>query len=463
MLLNIENKILSALSNDAEYTRKVLPFLDKDYFLDSSEAIVFSEIKTFFEKYNALPTKDVLFLSVTDNKSVGEKDFVGCESIINSLVKPDDNHEWLICETEKFCKDRSIHNAIRQAITIIDDKDKTLGKDAIPSLLQKALSVSFDKTVGHDYLDDADARYDFYHSSENKMKFGLSLMNKITGGGLPDKTLSVVVAGTGVGKSIFLCDHAAHCLSVGKNVLYISAELAEERLAERIDANLMNIDLAELKKLSKKDYLNRMKIIQQGTKGKLIFKEYATSTAHAGHFDSLISELKIKKNFVPDVIMVDYLNICLSQRYKAGANVNSYTLIKAVAEELRALAIKHKVPLLSCSQLNREGTDNSNPNLANVSESAGLSHTVDFMFALISTPELEANNQIMIKQLKNRFGDLNYYNKFLIGLRKSRMRMYDLEEGAATENISQHAAVDDDSPFANSKFKGSKNYGSIKV
>lgn len=462
-MLSIENKILSALSTDSEFTRKVLPFLDRDYFLDSSEAIVFSEIKIFFEKYNALPTKDALFLSVSENKEVGEKDFVGCETTINSLVPVKEKTEWLLTETEKFCKARSIHNAIRQAITIIDNKDKTLSNDAIPSLLQKALSVSFDKTVGHDYLDDADARYDFYHTKENKIPFDLSLLNKITSGGVPPKSLSVVMGVTGAGKSAFLCHLGAHYLTMGKNVLYISCEMSEERLAERIDANLMNIDLNELKVMSKKDYLNRMKPIQLGTKGKLVIKEYPTSTAHCGHFDSLISELKIKKNFVPDVLLVDYLNICASQRYKAGATVNSYTMVKAIAEELRALAVKHNLPCWSASQLNRGGNDNSDPNLAHVSESAGLSHTVDLMLALVVAPDLEANGQIMIKQLKNRFGDLNYYNKFLVGLRRARMRFYDLEEGAATKNITQASVSDDNAPFASNKFQSSKNYGGIKV
>lgn len=462
MSLSIESKIFSALTQNIEYARKVMPFLQKEYFSSNSEKIIFDEIQEFFTKYNSLPTKDALALKIAGNKNVGEKEFSGCDEVISSISEVTESVDWLVDETEQFCKDRALHNALRESILIADKDDRVLSKGSIPQLLQDALSVSFDQTVGHDYLDDADSRYDFYHMKEKRIPFDLSLMNKITDGGVPRKTLSVVISETGKGKSTFLCHHAAHCLTQNMNVLYITLEMAEERIAERIDANLMNVDLGELKKMGKKEYLARMNPIRSGTTGKLVIREYPTSAGHVGHFEALIQELKVKKDFVPDVIMVDYLNICASQRYKASSTVNSYTMVKAIAEELRGCAVKNNVAIYSATQFNRAAINNSNPDLSNVSESTGLSATVDFMFALVSIEELEAKQQVMIKQLKNRFGDLNYYNKFLVGINRARMRLYDLEEEAATENIQQAPAIDDDSPFAMpSKFSG--NYNNIKV
>jgi replicative DNA helicase len=455
----IENKILASLLSNQDFTRKVLPFLDEAYFTEKAEKAIFLEAKNFFEKYNSLPTKDAILITLSDSKGVDEKTFTSAKTLVESFGEVAEETRWLEEQTEQFCQSRAIINAIQKSIHIIDGQDKVYGKDAIPNILQSALSVSFNRTIGHDYVSSAEERYDFYHKTENKIPFDLSIFNKITNGGVPKKSLAVLVAETGKGKSQVLCHHAAHCLKQNLNVLYITLEMAEERIAERIDANLLDITTNDLKKMSKKEYLNAIDDVTSKIKSKLIIKEYPTSGAHAGHFDALIEELKIKKKFIPDVIMVDYLNICISQRYKPGGSHNSYTIVKGIAEELRGLAVKHNVSLWSATQFNRGAINNSNPDLSNVSESTGLSHTADFFFALISTEELEKDQQIMVKQLKNRYGDINYYGKFLLGVNRAKMKFYDLDDIAATDGITQDKSTDNSEDYSFSKFKG--NYDGI--
>lgn len=430
MNTKIETIILQSLINNEEYFRKVFPFLKSDYFIDNSEKLVFKKISEFSEKYNSLPNKDALVIALQNDKSLNEDFYNETSQLILSLDPTDHNKDWLYSETEKFCKDKAIYNAILSSISILDGKDKDRSKDGIPSLLQEALGVCFDHRVGHDYIDDANNRYDFYHRKETKIPFDLEFFNKITNGGLPNKTLNVVLAGTGVGKSLFMCHVASAVLSQGKNVLYITLEMAEERIAERIDANLMSVTMDQLKDLPKSIYENRIEKIKGKTQGKLIIKEYPTTSAHVGHFKTLLGELQLKRQFKPDIIIIDYLNICASSRFKAGANINSYTLVKSIAEELRGMAVEEDVPILSATQTTRTGYGNTDVELTDTSESFGLPATVDFMFALISTEELEQMNQIMVKQLKNRYNDPTVNKRFMIGVDRAKMKLYDLEESA---------------------------------
>jgi len=430
MSTKIEKVILQNLANDDEFMRKVIPFLKRDYFLDNNERIIYEKISKFIDDYNAIPSKDALVIAVQNDKALNEDQYKEVVEYIHDLDPTDHNKEWLYKETEKFCKDKAIYNAILSSIAIIDGRDKAQSEDGIPQLLQDALGVCFDNNVGHDYLESADSRYEFYHRQESRIPFDLDYFNKITNGGLPNKTLNVCLAGTGVGKSLFMCHVAASVLAQGKNVLYITLEMAEERIAERIDANLMNITMDQLKDLPKALFDSRIEKIRNKTEGSLIIKEYPTAGAHSGHFKSLLNELQLKKQFKPALIVIDYLNICASSRFKGGANINSYTLIKSIAEELRGLAVEENVPILSATQTTRSGYGNTDVELTDTSESFGLPATVDFMFALISTEEMEALNQLMVKQLKNRYNDPTQNKRFVIGVDRAKMKLYDLEQSA---------------------------------
>ena len=434
--MRIEKTILSNLIHNEEFCRKVVPFLRTEYFSDRKEAVIVSELIKFFIDYNKPATTEILAIEIGNRTDLNDKDIPELEVYINDLTSKETNVDWLLGETEKFCRDKAVYNAILHSIKIIDGGDKVNTKDSIPSILSDALAVSFDNHVGHDYIEDYDERYDFYHRIEEKIPFDLDMFNKITKGGLSKKTLNVVLAGTGVGKSLFMCHVAASTLMQGKNVLYITMEMAEERIAERIDANLMNIGMDELKIIDKDLYSSRFSKVSKKTQGKLIIKEYPTAGAHSGHFKALMEELKQKKKFVPDMVIIDYLNICSSSRMKQGANVNSYTYIKSIAEELRGLAVEYAVPILSATQTTRSGFSNTDVELTDTSESFGLPATVDFMFALISSEELEALNQLLVKQLKNRYGDPAYYKKFVIGVDRSKMKLYNLE-AQAQQNISE--------------------------
>ncbi len=443
--MRIEQTILSNLIYDEKYCRKVIPFLKKEYFQDRTEKILFEEVSSFFDKYNKPITKEILAIEVTNRKDLSDKEHKEIQDTISSIAHETTNDQWLIEQSEAFCKKRAVYNSILQSIAIIEGKDKNYHEDAIPSLLSDALGVCFDNHVGHDYLEDGDSRFDFYHRVEEKITFDLDMFNKITKGGLSKKTLNVALAGTGVGKSLFMCHVAASTLMQGKNVLYITMEMAEERIAERIDANLLNLTMDELKVVDKNIFDNRLEKLKKKTQGKLIVKEYPTAGAHAGHFRALLEELKMKRDFAPDMIVIDYLNICASQRIRAGGNVNSYTYIKSIAEELRGLAVEYNVPILSATQTTRSGYANTDVELTDTSESFGLPATVDFMFALMSTEELEQLGQIMVKQLKNRYADPSYYKRFIIGIDRAKMKLYNVEV-AAQENISD-SGQDEDVPI----------------
>ena len=423
----IERTALTNLISNEDYARKVLPFIKGNYFDLKEERVIFEEIYNFVDKYKKIPTQTSLEIEVGERKDLTEIEYKKVVEIIQTLnpVKVDFN--WLIDTTEKFCKDKAIYNAIVDGISIIDGKDKDRNRDSIPSILTDALSVSFDNAVGHDYILDADSRFDFYHRIEEKIPFDLEYFNKITKGGLPPKTLNIALAGTGVGKSLFMCHMAANCLSQGKNVLYVTLEMAEERIAERIDANLMNISMEDLQDLPKKMFDDKMAKIMKKTSGKLIVKEYPTASANSNHFRGLIKELAIKKSFKPDIIFIDYLNICASSRFKGNANVGSYFYIKAIAEELRGLAVETNVPIMSATQTTRSGFISSDVGLEDTSESFGLPATADLMFALISTEELEELNQIAVKQLKNRYNDPTMNRRFVLGIDRAKMKLFDVD------------------------------------
>jgi len=443
--MRIEQKILSNLIFDENYCRKVIPFIKKEYFADRKEVILADEIVSFFTKYNKPASKEILQIEVSNRKDLNDKELSELGDFINTLSQEPVNTDWMLEHTEKFCKDRAIYNGVLSAIRIIDGNDKHQTKDAIPSILSDALAVSFDNHIGHDYLDDHNERYDFYHRVEEKVAFDLDMFNKITKGGLSKKTLNICLAGTGVGKSLFMCHVGAGCLTQGKNVLYITMEMAEERIAERIDANLLNLTMDELKVIDRDIYESRIAKITSKTKGKLIVKEYPTAGAHSGHFRALLEELKLKREFKPDIIFIDYLNICASQRMKQGGSINSYTYIKSIAEELRGLAVEYNVPIVSATQTTRSGFTNSDPGLEDTSESFGLPATADFMFALVSNEELEGLNQIIVKQLKNRYNDPSFYKRFVIGVDRAKMKLYDVEASAQT--LSDSGKNDDDEPM----------------
>ena len=443
---SIPQTILSNLIHNEEYARKVSPFLKQEYFTDHYENVLFQEVQDFFVKYNKPATADILKIQIRNRERLNADQIDAIDVYIDNLNFKTDNQEWLVESSEKFCKDRAVYNAILDSISIIEGNDKKNSKDAIPSILSEALAVSFDSAIGHDYIQDYSDRYDFYNRAEEKIPFDLTLLNKITKGGLSRKTLNMILAGTGVGKSLAMCHFAASTLMLGLNVLYITMEMAEERIAERIDANLMNMTMDEMSTVTKDIFETRFNRVANKTKGKLIIKEYPTASAHAGHFQALIEELKMKLDFVPDLICIDYLNICASSRLKQGANVNSYTYIKSIAEELRGMAVSNNVPIISATQTTRGGYDNSDVGLTDTSESFGLPATVDFMFALISTEELENLGQLMVKQLKNRYNDPSYYKRFVIGVDRARMKLFDLEESAQV-SISDAGQSKDDGPM----------------
>ena len=431
----IERTTLSNLVSNENYCRKVLPFIKADYFDVKEERIVFEEIHNFVDKYKKVPTKISLEIEVEGRKDLTEIEHSKIVEIIKTLDSSDVDFDWLVDTTEKFCKDKAIYNAVVEGISIIDGRDKKRAPDAIPDILRDALAVSFDNAVGHDYLADSDTRFDYYHRIEERVPFDLEFFNKITNGGLPNKTLNIALAGTGVGKSLFMCHMAASSLSEGKNVLYITLEMAEERIAERIDANLMNITMDDLHELPKKMFDDKIAKITKKTSGTLIVKEYPTASAHSAHFRGLIKELAIKKSFKPDIIFIDYLNICSSSRFKAGNNMNSYTIIKSIAEELRGLAVETNVPIMSATQTTRGGFSNTDVGLEDTAESFGLPATADLMFALISTEELEELNQICVKQLKNRYNDPTMNKRFIIGIDRAKMKLFDVELKAQDELV----------------------------
>jgi replicative DNA helicase len=431
--MKIEQMILRNLIHNEEYFRKVLPFLKSEYFSDRTEKIIFDEIEKFTHQYNSPPTANAIDLAVREGKNLTENDVRSCEDYLGSISESKEEKpklQWLIDKTEKFCQEKAVYNAVLGSISILDGKDKTLEKGSIPKLLSDALSVSFDNSIGHDYLEDADSRYEFYHRKEERIPFDLDYFNKITKGGLPKKTLNIALAGTGVGKSLFMCHVAAGAMSQGYNALYITLEMAEEKIAERIDANLLNVTVDELSTLSKELYDRKVKRVKEMTTGKLIIKEYPTASASSVHFRTLLNELELKRNFIPDIIFIDYLNICCSSRIKAGASVNSYTYVKAIAEELRGLAVEFNVPIVSATQTTRGGFTSSDPGLEDTSESFGLPATADLMFAIISSEELESLNQLMIKQLKNRYNDPTMHKRFVVGVDRAKMKLYDVEQSA---------------------------------
>ncbi len=455
----IERTALRNLIHNEQYCRKVLPFIKEEYFSDRLEKVLFSEIYKFVNKYNNLPTKESLSIEINSNKNINEDEYKKVTDILSTLNPEPVNLDWLVDTTEKFCKERSVHNAILSGIQIIDGKDKRHTPEYLPELLSSALGVSFDQKVGHDYLLESKERYDFYKKKEERLELDLEFFNKITRGGIPSKTLNICLAGTGVGKTMFMTHLASSVLLQGKNVLYITLEMAEERIAERIDANLLNVGMSDLEELPYSMYETKINKLQSKTTGQLIIKEYPTATAHTGHFKNLISELALKKSFKPDIVFVDYLNICASSRFKSGANVNSYTYIKAIAEELRGLAVEHDIPIFSATQTTRGGFVSSDVGLEDTSESFGLPATADFMFALISSEELEEKNQIMIKQLKNRYNDPTVNRKFIVGVDRSKMRLYDVEQNAQTDLVDSGQ----DSGSTNDKFKRLGQFSDFKV
>ena len=464
--MKLEQTILKNLIYNEEYLRKVLPFLKSEYFTDRTDKTLYHEIASFTETYNSPPTIEALVLAVKERRNLTDDEVEKCETYLQEIAKTKDEEskvQWLTDKTEQFCQEKAIYNAVLGAISILDGKDKTQDKGAIPKVLSDALAVSFDNSVGHDYLENSEERYEFYHRKEERIPFDLDFFNKITKGGLPTKTLNIALAGTGVGKSLFMCHVAAGCMVQGKNVLYITMEMAEEKIAERIDANLLNVTVDDLVNLPKEMYDKKIAKLREKTVGKLIIKEYPTASASTTHFRTLLNELNLKKSFVPDIIFIDYLNICCSARVKAGANVNSYTYVKAIAEELRGLAVEYGVPIVSATQTTRSGFTSSDPGLEDTSESFGLPATADLMFALISSEELEELGQIMVKQLKNRYSDPTMYKRFTLGIDRAKMRLYDVEQ-SGQEGITDSGQPDKPlNTFGNREKPQKKSFDGFKV
>jgi replicative DNA helicase len=426
----IEILILRNLLHNEEYLRKAVPFIKSEYFEDVQQKIVFEEVLNFVNEYNQPATKEVLCIEVEKRQDINDTSFQEITKLISYLDDVPTDYSWLLDTTEKWCRDRAIYLALMESIALADGTDKEKNRDAIPGILSDALAVSFDTHIGHDYLLDYEERYESYHRKEDKIPFDLEYFNKITKGGLPNKTLNIALAGTGVGKSLFMCHMASSCLLAGKNVLYITLEMAEEKIAERIDANLLNVNIQEITDLPKQMFDSKVTKLAEKTQGTLIIKEYPTASAHSGHFTALLNELALKKSFRPDIIFIDYLNICASSRYRGNSNVNSYSYIKAIAEELRGLACEANVPIVSATQTTRSGYGSSDVELTDTSESFGLPATADLMFALISTEELESLGQILVKQLKNRYNDANLCKRFVVGIDRAKMRLYDCEQNA---------------------------------
>mgnify|MGYP005990663445 CR=1 FL=1 len=459
----IEKTVLSNLVFNEDYYRRVYPYIKSEYFDDNNIKKIFDTYSKYVEDFKEPPSVEALKISIDKRKDLNEDTYKNVMSAVDELQRdPDTNIDWLVSETEKFCQDKDLFNTIRKAILVIDGEDKEMDKGSLPELLSNSLSISFDTSIGHDYLDDYDSRYDFYHKKEERLPFDIELMNKVTKGGLPRKSMSVLLATTGGGKSLVKCHMAASYLMTGKNVLYITMEMAEERIAERIDANMMDVTLDELKILPRDVYEKRINRIKSKTTGKLVVKEYPTGSAHVGHFRHLLNELRMKRGFTPDVVFIDYLNICASSRVKGAAAANSYTLVKSIAEEVRGLAMEYNCAVVTSSQFNRDGYGNSDVDLTNTSESMGITHTADCILGLISSEDLDNLGQLMVKQLKNRWGDLSYYRRFVVGIDRAKMKLYDLEDGAQ-KNISQDGpqsvtppAPDDAPVFDKSTFGKSK-------
>lgn len=470
----IENIVLSNLVYNELYTRKVLPYIKEEYFMDLDERYLFNTIHSFVTKYNSLPSTEAVVLSINNDEKINEDRFESLITLVGKLhYDPLSDAEWLVNETEKFCQDRALYNAVKQSIAVMDGKGGDVDRGALPNLLADALAVSFDAHLGHDYLDDWEQQFEYYHRKEEKIPFDLAKFNEITRGGVGRKALIVCMAPTGVGKSLWMCHAAAANLSAGLNVLYITLEMSEEMTRERIDANLLDVSMDELRSLSKEQYLNLIGRQKRKTTGKLIIKEYPTGAAHVGHFRHFINELKLKKKFRPDVIYVDYLNICSSSRFKANGTVNSYTLIKSIAEELRGLAIECNVPIFTATQTNRNGMNNSDIEITDTSESIGITHTVDMMFVLIRTEELDGFDQVMVKQLKNRWNDKSEMMRFVIGLDRKKMRFYDVEESAQDDIVKdrplmdnttfgERFTADDDAPFNGGKPRNKPSFAGFK-
>ena len=437
----METTILRNLISCEDFYRKVVPFLKAEYFEDMSDRVIFEEISDFSGKYDKMPTSEIVILQLQQRNDLNEETYQASVKQVKEFTDEPVDTQWLQDRSEKWCQERAIYNALLQSIKIADGGDKEISRDAIPSILQEALAVSFDEYIGHDYIENVSERYEFYHRDEEKLPFDLEKFNAITKGGLPNKTLSIALAGTGVGKSLFMCHCAAASLSQGKNVLYITCEMSEEKIAERIDANLLNINIRDIPTLPEQIYTSRVHEIGRKTQGKLIIKEYPTASAHAGHFKGLLSELSLKKSFKPDIIFIDYLNICASSRYK-GHIVNSYTYVKAIAEELRGLAVEHAVPVVSATQTTRTGYGSTDVELTDTSESFGLPATADLMFALISTEELEQSNRIMVKQLKNRYGDPTMHRRFTVGIDRGKMKLYNVDDEAPLSVTDQEDPTD---------------------
>tara|TARA_S200000501_G_scaffold337949_1_gene344431 strand:+ start:822 stop:2198 length:1377 start_codon:yes stop_codon:yes gene_type:complete len=454
----IETTILRNLIYNEEYSRKVIPFIKSEYFEQRSEKVIFEEITQFIVKYGSSITIEALNIETENRTDLNEEEVKQVREINNSFVDSVVENQWLIDSTEKWCRDRAIYLALMESIALADGQDDTKGRDSIPSILSDALSVSFDNHIGHDYLNDYEERYETYHRKEDKIPFDLEYFDKVTKGGLPNKTLNIALAGTGVGKSLFMCHMASSVLLQGKNVLYITLEMAEEKIAERIDANLLNVNIQNITDLPKPMFDSKVNNLAKKTQGTLIIKEYPTASAHSGHFKALLNELALKKSFRPDIIFVDYLNICASSRYKAGSNVNSYSYIKAIAEELRGLAVESNLPIVSATQTTRSGFGSSDIDLTDTSESFGLPATADLMFALISTEELESLNQIMVKQLKNRYNDPTIFKRFIVGIDRAKMRLYDVEQSAQDDIIDSGKEEE----YNSEEKKPKKSFGDFK-
>jgi replicative DNA helicase len=454
----VEFLILRNLLHNEEYIRKVIPFIKSEYFEDTNQKIVFEEILSFVQEYNQPATKEVLCIEIEKRNDINEQEFKKIVQVISCLEDVATELNWLVDTTEKWCRDRAIYLALMESIHITDGKDAKKNRDSIPTILSEALAVSFDTHIGHDYLLDYEQRYEYYHKKENRIEFDLDFFNKITNGGVPNKTLNIFLAGTNVGKTLAMCHMASSFLLQSKNVLYITMEMAEEEIAKRMDANMFNVPINQLEDLPKSMFTSKASKLVEKTKGSLIIKEYPTAAAHAGHFKALLNELSLKKSFRPDVIFIDYINICASSRFRAGSNMNSYSIIKSIAEELRGLAVEHNVPIFSATQTTRSGFSSSDVEITDTSESFGLPATADFLVALISTEELEGLNQIMIKQLKNRYGDKSILKRFVVGIDRAKMRLYDVEQSAQNDILDsgKEEEYNDDERKPKKSFEGFK-------